>query len=215
MTTNKAAHSMKTIAIISQKGGSGKTTLALHLAVAATLAGRETAVIDLDPQASAAKWSDRRASDTPVVISAHASRLPKELERVRAAGGEVLVLDTAPHSDSTALDAARIADLVVVPCRPAILDLEAVTNTLSLVSATRTPVVVVLNGVAPQGQEAAEAAEAVADLNAEVCPIRPVQRVAFARSLIAGETAQEFEPGGKASQEAEALHAWVWARVHK
>ena len=126
---------MQIVAIISQKGGSGKTTLALHLAVASAAAGKNTAIIDLDPQASAAKWSDRRAEEIPVVLSAHASRLPNEIERVKNAGCEILILDTAPHSDSAALEAAKIADLVFVPCRPAILDMEAITNTLDLVRA--------------------------------------------------------------------------------
>src|SRR5512134_697468 len=116
---------MKTVAVISQKGGSGKTTIALHLAVAGALAGKNTAIIDLDPQASAAKWSDRRETDLPVVISAQAARLRKEMDRVRDFGGEFLIIDTAPHSDSAAIEAAQAADLVIIPCRPAILDLEA------------------------------------------------------------------------------------------
>ena len=106
---------MKTIAVVSQKGGSGKTTLALHLAVASAEAGSNTAVIDLDPQASAANWSDRREAELPVVLSAHARRLPHEIRRVRETGGEMLYLDTAPHSDSAALEAAAAADLVLVP----------------------------------------------------------------------------------------------------
>ena len=70
---------MNTIAIISQKGGAGKTTIALHLAVSSTRAGRNTAIIDLDPQASAASWGDRREAALPVVLSAHASRLTPEI----------------------------------------------------------------------------------------------------------------------------------------
>ena len=66
---------MNAIAIVSQKGGSCKTTLALHLAVASAAAGRNTAVIDLDPQASSTHWLDRRTAEVPVVLSAHASRL--------------------------------------------------------------------------------------------------------------------------------------------
>ena len=123
---------MKTVAILAQKGGVGKTTLAVHLAVASSRR-RNTAIIDLDPQASAARWADRRSAETPVVLSAHASRLPQEKERVRAADGELLVVDTAPHSSSAALAAAKAADLILIPCRPAILDLEAVASTLSLV----------------------------------------------------------------------------------
>jgi len=205
---------MQTIAVISQKGGSGKTTLALHLAVAAAAAGRNTAIIDLDPQASAAKWSDRREADLPVVLSAHASRLPNEIERVQGAGCELLILDTAPHSDAAALDAAKVSDLVLVPCRPAILDMEAITNTLDLIRAKGTPVFVVMNAVAPQGQEAQEAAEAIAELDAPVCPVQLVSRVAFSRSLISGQTAQEFEPHGKAAQEIAKLYAFTCTHLN-
>jgi chromosome partitioning protein len=200
---------MKTVSIISQKGGAGKTTLALHLAVASALSGRNAAIIDLDPQASAAKWSDRRTVELPVVLSAHASRLPKEMKRVQDAGCETLFLDTAPHSDSAALEAAKASNLVLIPCRPAILDMEAITNTLGLVKTTQTPVFVVMNAIASQGHEGDEAAEAIAALDVEVCPARIVNRVAFSRSLITGKTAQEFEPDSKAAQEIEQLHMFM------
>jgi chromosome partitioning protein len=206
---------VKTIAVLSQKGGSGKTTLALHLAVASVRAKRNTAVIDLDPQASAAKWADRRSTELPVVLSVHASRLPHEMKRVEETGGEFLFLDTAPHSDSAALEAAKASDLVIIPCRPAILDMEAITNTLDLVRTTNTPVFVVLNAVAAQGQEAEEAAEAIAALNVEVSPVRLVNRVAYARALITGQTAQEFEPDGKAASDIERLHSFICAHLNK
>ena len=169
---------MKTVAIISQKGGAGKTTLALHLATSAALEGRNTAIIDLDPQASAANWADRREADLPVVLSAHASRLAHEMRRVEEMQGELLIIDTAPHSDSAALEAAKAADLILVPCRPAVLDIEAISNTLDLVRTTGTPVHVVMNAVAPQGNEAAEAADVIAGLGVGVCPVQLRQRVA-------------------------------------
>ena len=204
---------MKTVAIISQKGGAGKTTIALHLAVASALSGQDTAVVDLDPQASAAKWADRREAELPVVISAHASRLAHEMQRVERSGGELLILDTAPHSDSAALEAAKAADLVLVPCRPAILDIEAITNTLELVHTTRTPVFVVMNAVAAQGREAEEAAEAIAALEVPVCPVQLVNRIAFSRALISGQSAQEYEPEGKAAQEVAQLHTFMCAHI--
>ena len=204
---------MRVISVISQKGGSGKTTLALHLAVASSVGTRNTAVIDLDPQASATKWADRRSADLPVVLSAHASRLSHEMARVRDTGGEILFLDTAPHSDSAALEAAKASDLILIPCRPAILDMEAITNTLHLVRTTRNPIFVVMNAVAPQGHEAHEAAEAIAGLDVAVCPVHLVNRIAFSRSLIAGQTAQEFEPNGKAADESLRLHEFVCAHL--
>ncbi|WP_417729495.1 AAA family ATPase [Roseovarius sp.] len=205
---------MKTVAIISQKGGAGKTTIALHLATSAALEGRNTALIDLDPQASAANWSDRRAADLPVVLSAHASRLAHEMKRVADMDGELLIIDTAPHSDSAALEAAKAADMILVPCRPAILDIEAISNTLDLVRTTGKPIYVVMNAVAPQGNEATEAADAIADLEVNVCPVQLRQRVAFSRALIGGQSAQEFEPGGKAAQEAASLHEFMCAHLN-
>ena len=205
---------MKTIAIVSQKGGSGKTTLALHLAVASAHAGLNTALIDLDPQASAANWADRRTAELPVVLSAHARRLPHEIRRVRETGGEMLYLDTAPHSDSAALEAARAADLVLIPCRPAILDLEAITNTLAFLHTTGKPIAVILNAVAPRGQDAALAEEALAARQVETCPVRLGRRIAFARALISGQTAQEFQPHGKAAREIDQAHALVCDLVH-
>ena len=206
---------MKTLAIISQKGGSGKTTLALHLATASSQV-RDTAVVDLDPQASAARWSDRRKPESPPVISAHASRLPQTLARIEEAEGPsdaLVVLDTAPHSDSAALAAAKASDLILIPCRPAILDLEAVSTSFDLVRTTGTPAFVVLNGIAPRGREADAAASAIAELGIDIAPPRLVNRVAYARSLVSGLTAQEFQPTGKAAQEVSELHAFMCAAV--
>ena len=133
---------MRTVAVVGMKGGTGKTTLALHLAVATVQQGLNVAVLDLDPQQSAAKWGDRRAAPEPVVLAVAPSRLPLELERVVGAGADVAYLDTPPRagSDNAAQAAARVADLVLLPCRPAILDLEAIAASVeSIRSATAAP----------------------------------------------------------------------------
>src|SRR5271169_2659981 len=100
---------MKILAIISQKGGAGKTTLAVHLAAAAAKAGHRSAVIDLDPQGTAASWGDRRQADGPEVVSGQAARLSVLIDAARAGGADLLVLDTAPNADQTALRAAQCA----------------------------------------------------------------------------------------------------------
>jgi len=207
---------MQTIAIISQKGGAGKTTLAVHLAVASTAAGLKTGIIDLDPQASSTNWGDRRTDPLPAVVSAHSKRLPQEMNNAREAGIERLYLDTAPHSDAVAVDAARVADLIVVPCKPNILDIEAVGNTINLMKAIGTPLFVVLNGVAPAGTEADEAEAAIREtFSVPVCPARLTTRIAFARSLVTGQTAAEYiQPGRlvpdpKAGAEIEHLHTFM------
>src|SRR5262245_33178624 len=136
---------MKTIAVISQKGGAGKSTLALHLAVSADNDGKVAVVIDLDPQASAASWKDLRKARSPDIVSAQAARLPQVLDTARLHGAKFAVIDTAPHSETAALAAARAADLVLIPCRPAILDLRAISASVELVKLARKPACIVLN----------------------------------------------------------------------
>ena len=87
---------MKTIAILSNKGGTGKTTLAIHLAVAAEQASKRTAVLDLDPQDSATTWGEARGKDTPAVVPTHARHLPRMLDAANQNGTEIAIVDTAP-----------------------------------------------------------------------------------------------------------------------
>lgn len=100
---------MRIVAILSQKGGTGKTTLALHLAVAAETAGHSAVVIDLDPQASSAEWKDSRPNETPVVIPVPSARLPQALQAAYKGRADLVVIDTAPHASEVALAAAEAA----------------------------------------------------------------------------------------------------------
>ena len=204
---------MKVIAIISQKGGAGKTTLALHLGVAAEQDGKSAAIIDLDPQASATGWGDSREAETPAVVSAQASRLQKVLDAARASGAAFVIIDTAPHSESAALAAARAADFILIPCRPAILDLRAISDSIDLAKIAEKPSAVVLNAVPPRGSLAQDAAEAVIGYGVPIVPIHIGQRAAFQHALTAGLTAQEYEPGGKAAEEITELYEWITKRL--
>jgi chromosome partitioning protein len=115
--------------------GTGNTTLAVHLAAAATLAGFHAAVIDLDPQGSAASWRDDRASapggsPPPKVVSGQASRLPVLLDGAAKQGFDLVLIDTGPNADTAARRAAEASDLVIIPCRPATFDLKAIKTTI-------------------------------------------------------------------------------------
>ena len=209
---------MRTIATINAKGGSGKTTVALHLAVAAVHQGHNVAVIDLDPQQTARLWSDRRSSPSPVVLQVAPSRLGAELERAADVGADMVLIDAPPRAwlgaDNAAREATRVSDLVVVPTRPTILDLEATVTTIERIGAAGgTRVVAVLNGCPARGRDADEAEAALAERGIEVCPFRIGHRVAFSRSLIDGLTAQEVEPGGKAAYDIARVHTFV-LRTH-
>jgi chromosome partitioning protein len=200
---------MKIVALISQKGGAGKTTLAVHLATRAAADGRATAVIDLDPQATAASWGDRRQEEAPEVISGQAVRLPALIKAAEDNGAEFLILDTAPNADQTASLAARAADVVLIPCRPATFDLEAIATTLMLAKAAGKPSYVVLNAVPPRSPIGKEAAEGLALQGAQVAPHMLTHRAAFSHGVIDGRTAQEYEPAGKAAQEIDQLYKWL------
>ena len=201
---------MYVVAILSQKGGTGKTTLSLHLAVAAERAGHVAAVIDLDPQASAAGWKDSRPGETPVVVPIPASRLAQALDLARGAEAEIVFLDTAPHSSEVALAAAEAADLVLIPCRAGILDLRAIGATARLAKIAGKPAHVVLNSMPPRANNViADAREAVTVHGLDVAPVTIQQRVAYAHALTAGQTAQEYDPDGKASEEITELYAWL------
>lgn len=200
---------MQVVSIVSQKGGAGKTTIAINLAVAATKAGKQVAIIDLDPQASAASWGDSREADLPSVVSAQHTRLPNILSAAEEAGAELVLIDTAPHSESVALAAARVADLVLIPCRPAIFDLRSIQNTLSLSKLAGKRALVVLNAVPPQGSLGTEAERALKGLKAEIAPVQITQRVAFMHSLTNAQGVDEYEPDGKAAREINQLYRWL------
>jgi len=201
---------MYTVAILSQKGGTGKTTLTLHLAVASERAGKAAAVIDLDPQASAAGWKDSRTGETPVVVPVPSSRLPQALEAAKAGGAALTLIDTAPHATDAALAAAEAADLVLIPCRAGILDLRAIGTTARAVKLAGKPAYVVLNAMPPRAPNVlADARAAVAVHGLQVAPFTIQQRAAYAHALTAGQTAQEYEPFGKAADEISQLYAWL------
>jgi chromosome partitioning protein len=202
----RKAANMLTLTLASQKGGSGKTTLALHLAAEAAGRGLKTLLLDLDPQASAARWADRRGDRAPDVSSEHPARLVAALAAAEAEGYDLAVVDTAPHADQAALLAARAADRVVVPCRPSILDLDAIGATLDLCLLARRPAVVVLNAAPIRSKVVEEAAAAVRKLGGDVAEVVIRERVAFRHALVDGRVAREYEPGGAAALEVAALY---------
>ena len=207
---------MQTLALVCQKGGAGKTTLAIHLAAEAAAHGLRTLLLDLDPQASAARWADRRkpgAIDVDVTVESPA-RLDAALLQAEREGYDLVVLDTAPHADQAALRVARLTDLVLIPVRPSILDLDAMGASLDLCALARRPAIVVLNAAPIRSRVVQEAAEAVVKLGGEVLPLVIRERVALRHSLVDGRVAREFEPGGAAATEVTALYLQTCKRVN-
>ena len=204
---------MKTLAVLSRKGGTGKTTLAIHLAVAAERAGHTTVLIDLDPQASAAKWNDEREGDSPFVLTAPPSRLKEVLAKAADSGVTLAILDTAPHTETAALDAANAAQMALIPCKPALIDLHAITSTINVVRLADVPARIVFNAVPARGDRAKQAREAVKPFDVPCAPCEIGNRIAFSDAYSAGLTAQEYEPRGKASREIRDLYTYISAEM--
>ncbi len=201
---------MKTISFLSQKGGTGKTTLCVHLAVAAERAGKSAVILDLDPQASSTAWKDNRSDETPVTVSLQFSRLVQTLAASEKSGADLAFIDSAPHSDQVAMAAAEAGDLILIPCRAGILDIRAIAMTAKIAKLAAKPAFVILNALPSQATSLiAEAGEAVAVHGLALAPVTIHQRAAYAHSLIDGRVAMEFDPKGKAAAEMTELYQWL------
>jgi chromosome partitioning protein len=198
---------MKVVSVVSQKGGAGKSTICVHLGVSAHQDGKKVGIVDLDPQQSVRSWHDRRGGE-PDVIGDHAKRLPMIIERT-ASAFDLLIIDTPPKDSGDALIAAKVADLVIVPCRPNAFDLHSVSDTITTAKEARKPVFGLLNQAPIRSNIIREAARVLVAQGAQVAPVVFHQRVAFAHCVIDGRTAMEYEPEGKATEEARELYAWV------
>jgi chromosome partitioning protein len=202
---------MRVVAILGQKGGSGKTTCAVHLAIAAARHDRKVVLLDLDPQGSAASWGRRRGPDSlPVTVqAARIQEVPTLLSEAKAAGMDLVLVDCPGRADTIAMAMMERADAVLVPCRPSILDMEASQRTAEQVKTARARRAwVVLNAVPSRGTRHLEAQEAMKELMA-VCPAVLHSRVAFADALISGKSVEEFDPDGEAAREIRRLWRWL------
>jgi chromosome partitioning protein len=203
-------HTFNVVAIVAEKGGVGKTTLSLALAVAAVQAGRKVAVLDLDPQATAAQWTDRRTPEFPWVVATPATRLKAAIENAKGQGVDFLVVDTPPHAGSDAVEAARCADLVLVPMEPHLFSLETLPKIGNLLKlAGDVPATFVVSKSSVQGREARDAAQYIKDQGFDVCPVTLHSRAAHRHAGNVGQTAQEYEPSGKAAEEAQQVYMYT------
>ena len=210
---------MKVIALVAQKGGTGKTTLAAHLAVEAERTGpRPVVVIDVDPQGSLRGWYEKRATETPLLVDTPITilgirRMAATLDDLRARGAGLVLIDTAPHITATATAAAGMADLIVIPTRAGSLDIEAIGATVDIVHQVDGEAVIILNAVRPRGSLAQEARMALEVYGLPICPTAIVNRAALADALIDGRGVQELDPKGKGAGEIREVWKWLKRRL--
>lgn len=205
---------MHVIAVVSQKGGSGKTTLSGHLSVQAERSGHgPVAVIDTDPQGSLAAWWNERENPTPVFVQTSLHELRDHLDNMRQAGVRTVVIDTPPAITGAIHEVIRIADYVVVPTKPSPHDLRAVGATVKLVESCAKPMVFVLNDASPRAKITFEAAIALSQ-HGTVAPVTVHHRTLFASAMIDGRTAMELEPNGQSAIEILGLWEYINARLN-
>jgi chromosome partitioning protein len=203
---------MQTFVIQSQKGGSGKTMLAAHLAVEAERCGHPTWLIDTDPQGTLGHWHERRVAERPPRLDVSGPWLTKStvervalgLDRVSREGAALCIIDCpgAISEQNTAL--LSLADLVLVPVRPSPSDLWAVAETVALIKAADKPFLFVLAQAKAQATITAQAVAALSE-HGRVAQAFVTDRVAYAAAMTGGLTAPELRPKGAEAAEVTAL----------
>lgn len=202
---------MKTVALIAQKGGVGKTTIAVNLAVEA---GARTALFDLDQQESAVIWADRRKDYLPHVEFLTERRLSDALKAAEAEGFALSFIDTPPAAGPQAYSAAQLADLILIPCRPSLIDLEAIRRTAQLVKSAGVAAFVVFNAAPHSATTLLDDARAIVEASGlATAPVVLRERGVYRAAWPVGKAVSEAEPGCKAALEIAELKNWVFAQL--
>jgi len=212
---------MRVWSLVNQKGGSGKTTLALHLAIAAAK-DLKVLVIDLDPQESAERWHAIRqrttgTKDDPSIAAGPYQKLPDMLKAARKLGAELVLIDTPPKLDKAIAPALAAATMVLVPLKSSILDLQALEDCADVINLARArgKTVVILNAVPTGGQREAAIRDSLryaSKFRLEVAPERLSELAAYSLGLKSGRGVTETEKNGTAAKEITALYKALWAR---
>jgi len=200
---------MKSIVMLSQKGGSGKTTLAVHLATEAVRDQRKVLLVDTDPQRSAEVWHECRKEPYPVLASVQAGEIDDVLEAARGESMDLAVVDTMPHTSAASSLAAAKADLILIPCQPTPFDIAAVGSSIEIAKARQKRCVVILNRAPLRAPEIAEARKALDAYNVAVYPHEITDRRTYFRAVTQGLSVTEFEPQSAASKEIITLWHWI------
>jgi len=204
---------MKTIVIANQKGGSGKSTVTVHLATAAEHAGHGPVVLsDTDPQGTAGDWFNQRKKsgiDTPRYAPLALSELPGKVRDLDAAGAAYLFIDTAPSIGTVNEELFALADLILIPLNPTPADLRALVKGLPLVKKSGKPFHFVMSRVRANLRNNEGTAMALEALGL-VLPTRMHERVIYAETFAHGKTALEIDPKSLAAQEVASL--WLQVR---
>jgi cellulose biosynthesis protein BcsQ len=206
---------MNVIVFASRKGGTGKSTLAAHLAAHMHKATRPCLLVDADPQGSLTLWHRLRESGEPPLKNGLRG-INGILQAAERDGVEWVFIDTPPLMSAAVTDIIRAATLVVIPARPGVFDLNAIKETISACRRARRAFAVVLNATPPKRMNeespmVALARESLANLDAPVWSGQITHRGHYSLSLAEGEGAKEYDASSHAADEIGRL----WAAIDK
>src|SRR6478735_5508267 len=210
---------MQTIVLATQKGGSGKTTLAIGLALAAIEAGHTVRLIETDSQGTLSNWQSRRPYAEPTVEPVYAaSDVEARLQSLDRDGVTLTIIDTSGGVSAATTSAIRHADLCLIPARPSVADIEATASTLDVVRAWNKPFAFILNQTPIRGQRLSNAANALADeaaldLAGVIAQPFIVMRNDHQDALSAGLAVNEYATSSKSADEIRGLWQWVEAKL--
>jgi chromosome partitioning protein len=209
---------MRTLAFVSLKGGSGKSTMASSVAVAAHQADEKVCVIDMDPQGSLTNWARLRAAGDIEVLASGGAGLPALLATLERRGVTLALLDTPGAEGAASLAAMQVADLNIVPSRPSLFDLRANARTRAALEEIGAKFVFLLNQCPPsQTARVQDGVEALEEMGRLISPLI-LARVEYKDAARRGRGVTEFNPSGGAAQEMRSLwqsidHRLVRAKV--
>jgi len=198
----------------SRKGGVGKSSCARALAVQALMDGMRSAIVDADPQGTVLSWAKRREAKAPMVLGLDGTTIDARLNGLRAAGADIVLIDTPPSVHPVIALAAELSDLVLIVTGPYPDDLSAIGSTVQIAKGQSRAGGILLNRTPAKSSALQLARGALGVFGLPICPTAIVQRVAHPYSSSEGLTAQEWEPGGHAAKEIQQVWSWAKGLMH-
>jgi chromosome partitioning protein len=210
ITNQQGENPVQVIAVLNQKGGAGKTTIATHLARALQLSGADVLLVDSDPQGSARDWAAVREDQPVPVIGIDRPTIERDLKSV-ASGKDVVVIDGAPQAADLAVSAIKAANFVLIPVQPSPYDIWATADLVELVKQRievtdgKLKAAFVVSRAIKGTKIGAEVVEALSGYGLPVLKSRITQRVSYPSTAAGGTTVSDAEPNGEAAGEIMAL----------